>query len=444
MTFSNYADILAWIIVNKIQRKDEYIIPGDTEEFTKKIQQGLSKVKYIGSIRTFIIESSSIEDESFWLLLLQYIDNSYIIEYEKLHEVKRTNDKNINTVPLNKYYIDKVLIYPKLSENIVSDIGKFYSKGLRKKILFNKLNALLDNYVLIYTEQLQNYEISITNYVDINFSSRVINNNGLNVTFFPFYATPIDEVYTLDLTTKPNYFSIHHSNKEDNEVYKRFKKTIDKYDFNTFNPDIVIFPEMYLNEQIRNDIGKILQNKNIKSSVLFIAGTEWDNNGNKMYVYNRVGEELLVQLKHSPFKWKNGDSEYLEDLIIVEKRLHVIDIARVGRIAFLICKDLMNKEIANILDLLDVNLILVSSYSNSLDVLSLTDTLAKDSQAVTIFLNACAAKKNKEPAYIISPDVVKNNRKSRINPVNRTKCKIEECPDYCKGIEFFYTFKKIK
>lgn len=445
----SYADLLAWVILNKLGKEKDYSEFSKTNKWYSQIIDEFDggNTKDIHHLKDFIEKHKTDTRTTFWLTVAELIDYYYVDTYPILHEARTKRDTPINIVPLNTYGIKDISIFPHPQETMIHLIDGVYNKKWRPRGYLNMINSYFHNYLVIYSYQLTGFEVRVTNYENHDLKQRMIDNEGLKILFFPFSSKPVTDVYTPYFNKDEMTFGFTHNKAQDQLAKARFETSLRNYDFVKNKPDIIMFPEMYLNESIRNRIPSLLNEIRVPNPCLFIAGTEWNHQENVCYVYNQFGDQIVSQKKYTPFKWKNPDNNevWKEDIGLNGKKqvVHLLDISGIGRIAFFICKDMKDAETMSLLRLFDVDFIFVPAYTPSWDVSSMSNELSQEYHCISIYSNACAAKKTKEVSRIFVPNKVNSERTYRKISVRKSRCRKKICDSYCKGVTYFMSFKKI-
>lgn len=219
------------------------------------------------------------------------------------------------------------------------------------------------------------------------------------------------------------------------EIYKSILKK------NNQN-DLIIFPELFLTGMDLNEIYDLIKNTTYDYSKIFVLGSRSEQGSNKCIVVTSNGTVLFEQHKKTPYT-KEGKFENLENS---DQIINIIDILPVGRIGIVICKDILNSDIKNYFKILNVDIIIVVSYSPSLNMKSASEELAKANWCITIMCNSCSAineeqNYNKRIGYITLP--AKKDTYSDYYTEFYTNERCNKCKD-CEGHSINIIYNEVR
>ena len=346
------------------------------------------------------IESGEYEiNESFYYNLIHQIDSSITYKYSKIGKFFRRYEKvgilNSNGDKLNIY------VLPKMQHTIIDELeanSEKYEKsktkttgrkGLRKrnrKENISSINSQLHHFVLYESNLYKpNLTILLDNHV---FRNQINSKQVLKIGVIPFSKQTIEDLFQIEY--KRDTFSIvgvkaEHSRK----IYDLFKQELEIISKEVL--DIIIFPEMYLTDEIIKDLKTLIQStyshaNNQEKTQIIATGTCWKTNSNRCYVYDNFGNEIFVQNKFTPFDY-NGK---IEELCPTDHEINMLDIEGVGRIIVLICKDITNSKLKDFIGEVKGDILCYPAYSPSLEVITQSRSVSEDFNVISIFSNACA------------------------------------------------------
>lgn len=346
----------------------------------------------INDMNYIIFKHYNLSESLLYNIIHQIDDISYQYPFFTQGYKRYKKIKALNT----NYELTKVYILPSMKEQTIIHEMEKSSKskdnnGLRvrnKKKDTTSVNFGLKNFIIY---KAINYYPNLTILSDNNeFFNRVMIREALTVGLVPL--------------TNNDLFSLFDINLENNDTFSIIKPKEDKVSFlmDLFinqlsyfvdkDVDIIIFPEMYLIDEIKNDIKGIIRsslktNMRTTNTTIIMCGTLWKNKTNICHVYDNFGNLIYEQNKYTPFLYCNK----LEDLEPTNHDINFLDILGIGRIFTLICKDIMNNDLKQIITELDGDIILNSAYSPSLDVKSYSESYSTSNNTISIFSNACAS-----------------------------------------------------
>lgn len=335
--------------------------------------------------------TDNIEKTYFYYLIIMAID-SYEYKYDSLSSVFKCV-RSMESLNINN---NRVLIYPKMQKTLIDEMSgsleKYEKKVLKKKrgglrktrdIDTNGINKTLSNYIIVERTDLKQYNVNIHMLQDGDlFAKQVLGKKHLDIIVFPFDDRNIEDIMDIEINEKTFCLRGH---KQESELSRRYMQLIERA-VNS-NADIVVFPEMYLSQNMIDNVIKKLRHMRTERSMIIIMGTLWENESNICFICDHRGKLIIKQHKQSPFDFKGKH----EDLKNKEEILHFMDIDGIGRFAFGVCKDIDNDRILDIMKVVASNIYIFPAFSSSLNVKRTADGIATGYNGITIFANACAA-----------------------------------------------------
>lgn len=258
--------------------------------------------------------------------------------------------------------------------------------GLRKKKEYqpHSINSKMKNLMFNETGKSE-YTVLFHELIADEFSEIISETKKMSIAVFPLICMFREDVLNI---------SIDHSTFIVESLVNETEKCLcDRYIYSICeskrrNIDIAIFPEMLLSENILKKIQTyIIAEDSSTFPKIIVLGTIWGNMSNICVVLTNYGKIIFKQSKKTPFLYgKSYECLDKKDPII-----HIIDINGIGRIFTLICRDIDNSEITNLCKNLLADIILLPSYSDSLDLAPSANSLAELHNCITIMSNTCTA-----------------------------------------------------
>ena len=304
----------------------------------------------------------------------------------------------------------KVLILPKvpsLSDSITPEDDAQKKTGYYWKI---GVNEELKNLYYVNVEELNRAGIKYK-----------IVHQILDVGFFgdkDYLRIAMSPIVKADLLTVEHYtrssesitsglFSVNETLKDPRLVNQKICAAIGLAAEN--NADILVFPEMLGTEQIEDDtdegsllkqIAQQLEDEGKAMPYLVVGPSRWNNNKNRLSLFDASGKRIAIQEKQHPFLHK--DSNDLEDLLDIRREIRVLHIPRIGRLSFPICVDYLNDSYMQLLAVdMRSTLLICPSYSFGKRHFNLASRSCVKYDCYTVWLNTCAAFAEAElPDYI--------------------------------------------
>lgn len=193
------------------------------------------------------------------------------------------------------------------------------------------------------------------------------------------------------------YFEIEDCIEDKKENNNRYLKMLDT--LAEENVDIVIFPELAMNKDTEKTIKAHLYRKTIQNEIfpikLIFLGSLWNEGKNECVVLSSTGTELVRNRKKNPFTICYKDDNYTEKLVSREEDYEILDVDGIGRILYLICKDVF-EDIDQVIfwNEYSINFEVVSSYSSSISYFcQQLKNFVEKYEGIGILANSCVPRK---------------------------------------------------
>jgi hypothetical protein len=346
-------------------------------------------------------------------LLLLAIDNIIFGTFKNYIENIKYNSKYVKIN--NKNFTKKVFLKPpeKLIQYFSEKKFDIVNHADNDEIIY-KLNnfcfpSIPFDYEIDY--HLLSYNIIKDNQFEIVVSTLCVNDLKLDV------EKVNEELFTVNY----NYYN--------NSYYENVCNKIEEI-FSNENLNMIIFPELSISSEILN----ILNNKvndNCNSNLIMISGSfhekmDKENIKNSIHISNSMDNQSINQWKVNPFENKDmtykktrdkgyENPEYYEifdnqlkegateNISYSPKKINIID-TKDFRLAVILCNDFLKDEIISILKEYCVNLVIVCSWTGSLDKFEGNcKNLSNFNNAVSIICNHCLKNPDKEFSRIYYP-----------------------------------------
>lgn len=409
-------------------------------------------------------ESLKLCSPSFFYNIIQQVDR-IPYKFPTIKLFKRFENKQ----KLNSLHYNNIYIFPKIKNTIIdameahsrkyeicnqcktsfncnncdldflsyNDSTKHFGLRTRKSNSdTSSINDSLENYLICYSE---NFTPNMYIFKDEQFIKNIKDRESLNIAIMPLTNESIENLFDLEYNYKS--FEINNAKKDKvlfiQEIFETQLRKVA-----TCDVDIIIFPEMYLTDELVNNMTEVITNafssmSFYDSTKLIVTGTQWKNQSNICYIYDSSGQLIYQQHKFTPFRLK-GKLEHLESN---NNYVNFLDIYELGRIFTLICKDIESLAIKGIFKDTLADICLYSAYSPSLNVIKHSEDLAKTYNMITVFANACAAiptDKKYNIGYSAIPQRKNTYSSCYIEKYGCkcTKCESLECEPQILKIEF--------
>ncbi len=198
-----------------------------------------------------------------------------------------------------------------------------------------------------------------------------------------------------------NYFELENDEKYNDKVNGRYIQILQKCIEEEIQ--IVVFPELAMNKKTLGAIREFLVKTTCygKTSLeLICLGSLWEDGVNEGFMMSGAGTILVRNQKINPFFLKKDGKVYWEKLKQEAQEVELIDLPKIGRIQYLICKDGLNDSWQHDMwNIFEIAFSVVSSYSESLSHFeSIGGSFSVQYAGVQILANACAPRFKPEPA----------------------------------------------
>ena len=155
---------------------------------------------------------------------------------------------------------------------------------------------------------------------------------------------------------------------------------------------------------------------------LIVTPSLWKNKSNAVSVFTAGGELIGKQYKQFPFTYKGEKKECLKD---IPREILLVHVRGIGKFAFPICFDLLNKEYRNLLiNKLKTDFLMCPSYSSESLDFERVILEAVSAGSYVFWLNSCSAVAKKDLGLIGSVLVPKEKSEDSVKKI---------CPGDCDG-----------
>lgn len=397
----------------------------------------------------------SFED---YYCIIETIDSNY--EYTPCVPTSNFNTFKVYS-SLSKIYDEPyVFLIPKVKKSYTSIFNDTLIKeekhlgnkktGFREKKPYdrNNINAYLNNLSLLHMNDILNRKLIVheynKNYYN-NFYQKILDKKTIEIVTVPLTNKKIQDI--LEIEEDEQNFWINGMIEEHEAMILDTYLSIIKL-YNDSNVDFIIFPEMFLTENILKQIQEHLKVNDNNKMQIYILGTIWSGFSNKVIVMTSDGEYIFSQYKTVPF---DTPSHKAEKLIQKETpyKIHLIDFPDLARVNTFICREIEDDALMTIPKKLESNIVFTPTFSASLDMKTCPMHLASNYHCLTIISNACSArynldvvKKHKAIGFICQPCKKDTESSYKIIDYNFNEHCIN-CKDKCTGFKISIKFGEL-
>lgn len=226
-----------------------------------------------------------------------------------------------------------------------------------------------------------------------------------------------DAWFDVQLDEENKQFKCSYSKLETNQRVNDYLCAVIK-DAAEKNVNIIVFPEMAANPSTEKCVKEYLLNHpKIKESVIFIVmGTNWMNGVNEGCILSGSGSEIIRTKKRTPFsivKRNNDDiCEYMEYLSDTRGPLIMFDVNGIGRVSWVICRDLLADQIRMVSMRLSCALQIVSAYTEKTsEMFQRAKSAAAEYGMITALCNHCVCnERSAERGFVYVPCIDEQSR----------------------------------
>ena len=295
-------------------------------------------------------------------------------------------------------HVPEIIILPRNQESYIADMNKKLkafevSKG-KKAYGFrdrhkenSEINTDLNNYDIYHVKSIPKTVELIQFDHDQLYGD--ISHLRENLRFGVFPLINQDKLQLFEREDSPLTFAIKNI-KIHHETTIRQRCMLALHSSINTHVDIAIFPELLLTEQI---IGEMLTEiRKIEPKTLprlMVLGSVWQNRTNRSIVVSNAGDIVMEHFKQHPYKF----GTLIEDLSLENTKIQFMDYPIIGRIFTYICNDLNSEKMLEVVERFGGDLLLLPSFSPSLDLKTKAEDLAKSYVCSTVMCNTCSALK---------------------------------------------------
>ena len=337
-----------------------------------------------------------IEDNSpeYWLYLLVYLDGHISLE----NNFDKYCQKMVAPIQ-NVYY------FKSLAENSAGlIIPNFHSKWVKNNAhSSNELNedplSILIEY--IWVDKIDGWDVT-------NIYSPKWESNDKRA--YVIVCSPLSDVCPFKFETyqhsDQNSFVItEYIEEEQCKIKTRIEKTLSYA--NNKKASIVLFPELMVSRGTQSQCSGILKKHweyeypriVCLPSSAFQEDREWKN---QTQLLNDSGDALFIYNKQQAFQYEKDQIKYFEP-IKPDHQICIIHIKGIGRVGLVICADIFNTQIQEILyEKYRVDLILIMSYTCGTDQFLRDMAVAEKFSCDVVWCNSCSAyEMNSQDKYVV-------------------------------------------
>ncbi len=295
--------------------------------------------------------------------------------------------------PLNTMQ-DKYLLYLSPVDSLLKESKAMKSSGYRL-ISFRDGSDILERIKSYYIVPVSGCipRAVIKGYTKDVFCKREGSGKTIKMACIPLCKKNWFHVKYMDNDSGHNYFKIVNDpdqTKLNNNYIRLFEHLIEE------KAEIVVLPELSMNEQTEREIRKYLSLKSLQMKAfplkLIFLGSLWKDGRNECVLLSGSGSVLCRNLKRNPFELKKDGKRYKEALVERPTQYELMDVPHLGRILYSICKDAFD-EMSQVAfhTAYAVDFEVISSFSASLSYFDgqMRD-LAEKHLGVGIVANACS------------------------------------------------------
>lgn len=349
------------------------------------------------TIMEFVEEIEKYDDDLLKIFCVHFLyefDNVFkekenypiFIKPNRLQPVEQYENKN----NISQEYV----FYPLAQNNFMIRSNVIVKNKMRHHRIRTGIWESISSFVVVQVNE-NSQKVILKTYNDKKSICEYINNNEK----FKFAIVPVSNENWFKVNENGESFTIDYTSTNDKIMNDSYIKVIESLDKENVN--VVIFPELAINDNTIGVVSKFLSYSCIDSSInnikLVFLGSHWANNKNTCTLLSATGSVLLENEKKNPFELNGKDGmPIIEELDEMPENVNLIDIEGLARIYYVICKDCLdNKQMEEMYNDFGVNMSVVSAFSNSIsDFETKAEYFSKNYMGITLLSNSCAVRKN--------------------------------------------------
>lgn len=363
--------------LNRLQAEliEIYTNPDSTYDWNSAVLQAIEKV----SLKPY--KDETLLEETLACTIITAFDLSLLPEHNTMEGgwYKERIGTSTKRYPLNDKYTNLVRIFPHFTDSLHKKAKKalhFPDRGILGRTLSNQLKNIffLEEETISAKHKINVVQMSLPKKHLFIKNKR----DRLRIAVSPLTNAPVTNIRR---TGEGSCFVIDHNVEYDKKysdiIINILEQCIKQ------NVNIVIFPEYMITEHIKQDIIMYLckYNKGASELLFIVAGSQWiseedhTNNVSSVYLYN--GQYLGCTYKASEYAafmvgnaLCRSERNYTERLSDPGKEILLLDIEKVGRFAFAVCRDVCddstNTITKSIVDTFQPDFLFVPAWSNSI------------------------------------------------------------------------------
>lgn len=279
------------------------------------------------------------------VILYGYIDDehspAYLQEYDRISQDR--NWKDINRLldelgPLNTLR-DKYRLYLSPESSMLKE-SEAMRKSKYRLISYRDgsgIFARIDSYYITPVSR-REPKVVMRGYKKEIFPKR---EKGIRIACIPLCIKRWFCVKPVNYASGDNYFKVINENPEKVDINKAYLALLEC--MIEENVEIAVFPELSMNERTEREIKDYLVRRTLELNEfplkLVFLGSLWKEGKNECVLLSGNGSVLCRNRKQNPFELELDGKKYKEALCQRPKCYETIDISRLGRVLYLVCKD---------------------------------------------------------------------------------------------------------
>ncbi len=309
------------------------------------------------------------------VILYGYIDDehspAYLQEYDRISQDR--NWKDINRLldelgPLNTLR-DKYRLYLSPESSMLKE-SEAMRKSKYRLISYRDgsgIFARIDSYYITPVSR-REPKVVMRGYKKEIFPKR---EKGIRIACIPLCIKRWFCVKPVNYASGDNYFKVINENPEKVDINKGYLALLEC--MIEENVEIAVFPELSMNERTEREIKDYLVRRTLELNEfplkLVFLGSLWKEGKNECVLLSGNGSVLCRNRKQNPFELELDGKKYKEALCQRPKCYETIDISRLGRVLYLVCKDAFDEMAqAAFRNEYEINFEVISSYSASVSL----------------------------------------------------------------------------
>lgn len=274
----------------------------------------------------------------------------------------------IGRAPLNQKYKKKTYVYLNVTDALLDKAVE--KEEIKDALIRDQIPHLIFLEKRVLPPEVKNPPKIVPLYISGEDTVRqeVLESKKLRIAVIPFGQNKMTKVVSDEGALFHVEYEADHLENGKKRALDLLRRAIDE------KANIILFPEFVCEKKIqaavRAELKRLYKNSPERTEALLLvaAGSRWDRKDNNIAeILGYDGELLGCQYKYVPYSdWKEEDKELVENLKNPGKECTIVEIDRIGKIMFGICRDIVSESyLALLTEIFSPQFLLIPAWSRS-------------------------------------------------------------------------------